>query len=60
MSAVFALINNWTEIRVDARAMVCDFRRTPFRVAEDIGAWHKVLTSLSIVAVITNSMLVGI
>ena len=55
----WAWLNNVTEIRVDAKNLVKVWRRPPCREAEDIGSWFHVLSSLAVVAVATNALIIG-
>ena len=59
IGALFALINNIIEIRVDGQKLTTDCRRPRYREAEDIGSWMTVLQCITVVAVITNCLLVS-
>ena len=54
LAPFFALLNNWIEIRLDARKLVCQMRRPVAHRAENIGIWYDILDALVQVAVITN------
>ena len=55
----FALINNIVEIRGDALALTVGYQRPRCRQAKDIGAWMPMLSAVSLLAVLTNALLVG-
>ncbi|KAL0173641.1 hypothetical protein M9458_029609, partial [Cirrhinus mrigala] len=46
LAPLFALINNWVEVRLDAQKFVCE--------AQDIGIWLTILNFISYLAVISN------
>ena len=54
LAPLFALLNNWVEIRLDAQKFVCETRRAVAERAENIGIWFKILDMLAQFAVITN------
>ena len=54
LAPLFALLNNWVEIRLDAQKFVCHTRRVIPERTEDIGMWFKILQYLAHIAVITN------
>lgn len=54
LAPLFALLNNWVEIRLDAQKFVCETRRTVAERAENIGIWCKILHMLAHLAVISN------
>jgi len=54
LAPLFALLNNWVEIRLDAQKFVCHTRRGVPERAGDIGMWFKILQYLAHIAVITN------
>ena len=54
LAPLFALLNNWVEIRLDAQKFVCETRRAVAERAENIGIWFKILDFLAQFAVITN------
>uniref|UniRef100_A0A2R9CR59 Anoctamin n=1 Tax=Pan paniscus TaxID=9597 RepID=A0A2R9CR59_PANPA len=43
LAPLFALLNNWVEIRLDARKFVCEYRRPVAERAQDIGIWFHIL-----------------
>jgi hypothetical protein len=59
LAALFAWINNISEIRLDASLICRMHRRAVWRMQEDIGSWGMVFESLSIANVITNACLVA-
>lgn len=54
LAPLFALINNWVEVRLDARKFVVDFRRPVMERAQGIGVWSTILTTIAHIAVISN------
>ena len=54
MAPLFALLNNWVEIRLDAQKFVCETRRAVAERAENIGIWFKIMEMLAQLAVISN------
>jgi len=54
LAPLFALLNNWIEIRLDAGKLVCDTRRPVAERALDIGVWYDILDALVQIAVISN------
>ena len=59
LAPVFAILNNWVEIRLDAQKFVRETRRAISERAKDIGIWFSVLTIVAKVAVITNAFLIA-
>ncbi|KAL0266430.1 UNVERIFIED_CONTAM: hypothetical protein PYX00_008965 [Menopon gallinae] len=59
LAPLFALLNNWVEIRLDAQKFVCHTRRGVPERTEDIGMWFKILQYLAHIAVITNGLLIA-
>ena len=60
LGALFALLNNIVEIRIDAKKFVQEWQRpVPFPAA-NIGVWHTILTAISHVAVLTNAALIAL
>lgn len=59
LAPLFALLNNWVEIRLDARKFVCEYRRPVAERAQDIGIWFHILTGLTHLAVISNAFLLA-
>ena len=54
LAPLFALLNNWVEIRLDAQKFVCETRRPVADRAQDIGVWFTILDSMAQLAVISN------
>ncbi|XP_043926264.1 anoctamin-7 [Protopterus annectens] len=59
LAPLFALLNNWIEIRLDAHKFVCEYRRPVAERAQDIGIWFHILEIISYVAVISNGFLIA-
>ncbi|XP_067007730.2 anoctamin-7 isoform X2 [Anabrus simplex] len=59
LAPLFALLNNWVEIRLDAQKFVCETRRMVAERAENIGIWFKILDMLAHLAVISNGFLIA-
>ncbi|XP_054265902.1 anoctamin-7-like isoform X4 [Macrosteles quadrilineatus] len=59
LAPLFALLNNWVEIRLDAQKFVCENRRIVAERAENIGIWFKILHMLAHLAVISNGFLIA-
>ncbi|KAK3105042.1 hypothetical protein FSP39_015898 [Pinctada imbricata] len=59
LAPLFALLNNWVEIRLDAQKFVCETRRPIADRAQDIGVWFKILDGLAQLAVISNAFLIA-
>jgi anoctamin-7 len=59
LAPLFALLNNWVEIRLDAQKFVCETRRIVAERAENIGIWFKILDMLAHLAVISNAFLIA-
>lgn len=58
LAPLFALLNNWVEIRLDAQKFLCQTRRVVAERAENIGIWFKILNMLAHLAVISNVRLI--
>ena len=54
LAPLFALLNNWMEIRLDAHKFVCETRRPVAEKAQNIGVWFTILDALAHLAVISN------
>lgn len=54
LAPLFALLNNWVEIRLDAQKFVCETRRPVAERAQDIGVWFTIMDALAHLAVISN------
>ncbi|KAL5013614.1 hypothetical protein ScPMuIL_007884 [Solemya velum] len=59
LAPLFALLNNWVEIRLDAHKFVCETRRPVADRAQDIGVWFTILDSMAQLAVISNGFLIA-
>ncbi|XP_073928370.1 anoctamin-7 isoform X3 [Castor canadensis] len=59
LAPLFALLNNWVEIRLDARKFVCEYRRPVAERAQDIGIWSHILAAITHLAVISNAFLLA-
>lgn len=59
LAPLFALINNWVEIRLDAHKFVSEYRRPVAERAQDIGIWFQILQMISYTAVIANAFLIA-
>ncbi|RWS06743.1 hypothetical protein B4U79_02864, partial [Dinothrombium tinctorium] len=59
LAPVFALINNWFEIRLDANKLITETRRPVGERAQDIGIWFDILEFVAQLAVITNALLIA-
>ncbi|XP_030575747.1 anoctamin-6 [Archocentrus centrarchus] len=59
LAPVLALVNNLIEIRVDAWKITTQFRRIVPEKAQDIGAWQPILQGITILAVVTNAMIIA-
>ena len=60
LAPLFALLNNWVEIRLDAHKFTTVLRRPIAERAQDIGAWFYILTVISQLAVVTNAFLIAV
>ncbi|XP_008293494.1 anoctamin-7 [Stegastes partitus] len=59
LAPLFALLNNWVEIRLDAHKFVCEYRRPVAERAQNIGVWFNILEALSHLSVIANAFLIA-
>ncbi|KAG9332753.1 hypothetical protein JZ751_014852 [Albula glossodonta] len=59
LAPLFALINNWAEVRLDAHKFVCEYRRPVAERAQNIGVWFNILEALSHLSVIVNAFLIA-
>ncbi|XP_053362770.1 anoctamin-7 [Clarias gariepinus] len=59
LAPVFALVNNWVEVRLDAQKFVCEYRRPVAQRAQDIGIWFAILEVITYLAVISNAFLIA-
>ena len=58
LAPLFALLNNWVEIRLDAQKFVCETRRAVAERAENIGIWFTIMEMIAHIAVISNVSLI--
>ncbi|KAI5095678.1 anoctamin-7 [Silurus meridionalis] len=59
LAPLFALLNNWAEVRLDAHKYVCEYRRPVAERAQKIGVWFIILEALSHLSVIVNAFLIA-
>ncbi|CAH8451474.1 unnamed protein product [Schistosoma turkestanicum] len=59
LAPFFALLNNWIEIRLDAKKLVCETRRPLAERAQNIGVWFRILDFLVRLAVISNAFIIA-
>ncbi|XP_039986924.1 anoctamin-7 [Xiphias gladius] len=59
LAPLFALINNWVEIRLDAQKFVTEYRRPVVERAQDIGIWLPILQFITHMAVLSNAFLIA-
>ncbi|XP_031422222.1 anoctamin-7 isoform X1 [Clupea harengus] len=59
LAPLFALLNNWAEVRLDAHKFVCEYRRPVSERAQEIGVWFTILEALSHLSVIVNAFLIA-
>ncbi|KAM3875092.1 anoctamin-7 [Diretmus argenteus] len=59
LAPLFALVNNWVEIRLDAQKFVAEYRRPVVERAQDIGIWFPILQLITHMAVLTNAFLIA-
>ncbi|XP_020513581.2 anoctamin-7 [Labrus bergylta] len=59
LAPLFALINNWVEIRLDAQKFVTEYRRPVAERAQDIGIWFSILHCIAHIAVLSNAFLIA-
>ncbi|XP_059187790.1 anoctamin-7 [Centropristis striata] len=59
LAPLFALINNWVEIRLDAQKFVSEYRRPVGERAQDIGIWFPIMQFITNVAVFGNAFLIA-
>ncbi|XP_057695968.1 anoctamin-7 [Corythoichthys intestinalis] len=59
LAPLFALINNWVEIRLDAQKFVTEYRRPVVERAQDIGIWFDILQFIAYTAVLGNAFLIA-
>ncbi|EDO48048.1 predicted protein [Nematostella vectensis] len=59
LAPLFSLLNSIVEIRVDAINFVSQFRRPDTMIAEDIGAWYRILETLTRLSVLINAFVLS-
>ncbi|XP_071839922.1 anoctamin-7-like isoform X3 [Apostichopus japonicus] len=59
LAPLFALLNNWIEIRLDAQKFIGELRRGLADRAQDIGIWYDILEFTAQLAVISNGFLIA-
>ncbi|KAM9358744.1 anoctamin-7 [Symphorus nematophorus] len=59
LAPLFALINNWIEIRLDAQKFVTEYRRPVAERAQDIGIWFPIMQFITHIAVLSNAFLIA-
>ncbi|GFS73473.1 anoctamin-1 [Trichonephila clavipes] len=59
LAPLFALLNNILEIRLDARKLVCSYRRPVGVRVQNIGIWYRILDSIGKLAVLTNGIIIA-
>uniref|UniRef100_UPI00358E7897 anoctamin-7 isoform X1 n=1 Tax=Myxine glutinosa TaxID=7769 RepID=UPI00358E7897 len=59
LAPLFALLNNWVELRLDAQKFVCEYRRPVAERAQDIGVWFNIMDALAQISVIINAFLIA-
>ncbi|KAH1175750.1 hypothetical protein KIL84_022275 [Mauremys mutica] len=59
LAPLFALLNNWVEIRLDAQKFVCEYRRPVAYRAQNIGVWFLILEVLAQISVVVNAFLIA-
>nr|XP_046246025.1 anoctamin-7 isoform X2 [Scatophagus argus]XP_046246027.1 anoctamin-7 isoform X2 [Scatophagus argus] len=59
LAPLFALVNNWVEIRLDAQKFVTEYRRPVVERAQDIGIWFPIMQFITYIAVLSNAFLIA-
>ena len=59
LAPLFALLNCTMELRVDAVNFICQFRRPIAHRAQDIGAWYRIMESISNLSVLVNGFVIA-
>ncbi|KAG7225927.1 hypothetical protein INR49_018528 [Caranx melampygus] len=59
LAPLFALMNNWIEVRLDAQKFVTEYRRPVVERAQDIGIWLPILQFITHAAVLSNAFLIA-
>ncbi|KAJ3219020.1 Anoctamin-3 [Dinochytrium kinnereticum] len=58
IAPVFALLNNFFEVRTDSFKLLEVLRRPPPLITQDIGVWEHILRKCSLISITTNSLLI--
>ncbi|CAF4012929.1 unnamed protein product [Rotaria sordida] len=59
LAPLFALFNNWIEIRLDAKKLVCETRRPIAFRSSTIGIWFNILQILAYLAIVANAFIIA-
>ncbi|CAG2169746.1 unnamed protein product [Oppiella nova] len=59
LAPLFALINNFFEIRFDAKKIITSFKRPVAQRVKSIGIWYRILDAMGKLSVITNAMIIA-
>ncbi|XP_046855417.1 anoctamin-4-like [Xenia sp. Carnegie-2017] len=59
LAPLFALINNFVEIRADAINFVVNYRRRVSEQVKNIGIWLKIMEILTTISVVVNSFVIA-
>ncbi|MBN3298497.1 ANO7 protein, partial [Amia calva] len=59
LAPLFALLNNWVEVRLDAQKFVCEYRRPVVERAQDIGIWFNIMHVITHLAVVSNAFMIA-
>ncbi|XP_048397509.1 anoctamin-7-like [Stegostoma tigrinum] len=59
LAPLFALLNNWVEIRLDANKFVSEYRRPVVERAQEIGIWFNILETITMFAILSNAFLIA-
>ncbi|KAJ3158194.1 Lysophospholipase 1 [Geranomyces michiganensis] len=59
VAPVFAILNNFVEIRVDSYKMLFEYRRPWAQRAQSIGLWTPIMTSISTISAPLNALVIA-
>ncbi|XP_074046804.1 anoctamin-7 isoform X2 [Macrotis lagotis] len=59
LAPLFALLNNWLEIRLDAQKFVCQYRRPVAEKTQNIGIWFSLLQTITYLSILSNAILIA-
>ncbi|CAG2105403.1 unnamed protein product [Medioppia subpectinata] len=59
LAPLFALVNNFFEIRFDAKKIITSFKRPVAQRVKSIGIWYRILDAMGKLSVITNAMIIA-